>query len=644
MPREHDFRGIFMGSGLGGEAAAKTATAEREEKVKKRVLAIMLALCIAAVNTAGVYAASAEGTAQQEELSAEEGAEEVTKEEVTGPEESVEDALGGSGSEQADEEAEAIEAGSGQEDGSEPGATADEAQEADQGDTAEAAQGAEAEETVEEQEEDDTDAEPAQAVEEWPEEDKAVEVAAAEELAEPDGEKTEIIEDVDPTETLRAAMEQAVESYIEIGDGNEAAGAISGSAVTNMNKLISYINKNGKSYDGGIKGILLDPVEFDGGQYMPMILLDSSEGLVVFAFSMLIDGSSQSEARVYLYYSIGDKEFEGLHCIYEGTGYGFESYADIKEETYLRDQELNFTLQSVEGFTDAVAYDLSETFKNTAFIAYEGILQSKVGLTLYALGFQKYIIMDRVECRIPSGTYVHTGSAVKPSVKVTYYGSALKQGVHYKLTYKNNTNVGRASVTVTAIGGLSGSVTLTFSILPAATKKVTIYNVAQGLKVTWLKVPGANRYKVYRDGRVIKITSGLEITDGYVKSSAGKKFTYKVVAMAKDLGDSTVSRTGTYYRLIPVGIKSVTNPGPGQMTVTYDKSAGSSGYVVRYGLKSDMSDAKVITVQGAGTLSRTFNNLTKGKTYYVQVRTYKIDNGVRYYSGYCTTKRVTITK
>ena len=80
------------------------------------------------------------------------------------------------------------------------------------------------------------------------------------------------------------------------------------------------------------------------------------------------------------------------------------------------------------------------------------------------------------------------------------------------------------------------------------------------------------------------------------------------------------------------------------MTVTYDKSSGSSGYVVRYGLKSDMSDAKVITVKGENTLSRTFSNLTKGKTYYVQVRTYKIDNGIRYYSGYCTTKTVKIEK
>ena len=95
---------------------------------------------------------------------------------------------------------------------------------------------------------------------------------------------------------------------------------------------------------------------------------------------------------------------------------------------------------------------------------------------------------------------------------------------------------------------------------------------------------------------------------------------------------------------MPTSIKTLTNPSAGKMTVTYNKSNGSSGYVVRYGLKSDMSDAKVISVQGAGTLSKTFSGLKKGKTYYVQVRTYKIDNGVRYYSGYCRTKSIKIKK
>ena len=162
------------------------------------------------------------------------------------------------------------------------------------------------------------------------------------------------------------------------------------------------------------------------------------------------------------------------------------------------------------------------------------------------------------------------------------------------------------------------------------------------MKVSWVKVSGATRYDVYRNDRYLFTTSALAVTDKDVKYSGGKKYTYKVVAYARSC--SKMYKTSTCYRLMPVGIKSLTNPSAGKMTVTYDKSTGSSGYVVRYGLKSDMSDAKVITVQGANTLSRTFGGMKKGKTYYVQVRTYKIDNGVRYYSGYCTTKKITITK
>ena len=180
--------------------------------------------------------------------------------------------------------------------------------------------------------------------------------------------------------------------------------------------------------------------------------------------------------------------------------------------------------------------------------------------------------------------------------------------------------------------------------LPGATSKVTCTNVASGIKVSWEKVTGATSYYVYRDNKQIFKTSALAVTDKEVKYNSGTKYVYKVVATAKNVGDSPKARTATMYRLMPVGIKALTNPSAGKMTVTYDKANGSSGYVVRYGLKSDMSDAKVITIKGQNTLSRTFSGMKKGKIYYVQVRTYKLVNGVRYYSGYCTTKTITIKK
>ena len=241
----------------------------------------------------------------------------------------------------------------------------------------------------------------------------------------------------------------------------------------------------------------------------------------------------------------------------------------------------------------------------------------------------------------------HTGKPVTQDVRIIDGDYTLAEGTDYTLSYENNTDIGLASVTITGEGAYTGSVIMGFAINPAAPKTVRATNVAPGMKLRWDKVEGATSYYVYRDNKFLFRTSALEATDKEVKDKNGVKFTYKVVASAKVDGtdyDSDVFRTTTYYRLIPVGIKSVKNTAAGKMTVTYDKNAKSTGYVVRFGLKSDMSDAKVITVSGAGTLSKTFSGFKKGKTYYVQVRTYKLENGVRYYSGYCTTKTVKITK
>ena len=179
--------------------------------------------------------------------------------------------------------------------------------------------------------------------------------------------------------------------------------------------------------------------------------------------------------------------------------------------------------------------------------------------------------------------------------------------------------------------------------LPASSK-VTTTNVASGLKVRWEPVSGAKEYVVYRGSTQIKRTSKTEITDTDVKYDNGKKFTHKAAGVSKTGKISTNVRTSTYYRLLPVGIKALKSPSAGKMTVTYDKNGKGSGYVVRFGLKSDMSDAKVITVKDPAVTTKTFTGLQEGKLYYVQVRSYKIENGIRYYSGYCTTKTVTIAQ
>ena len=614
--------------------------------MKKRVLAMVMAICIGAIHTTGAYAAAAEGTAAQiatEEESFDDG---IATEAVM---ESDEDATAVDSSEEFSEETGAESAVV---DDEEEGGASEESSDTEDSASDEAPVQAEEDFLVVEEpseieptEDADSDNDELEGiVEETHEEDLSDlldGIAVNNEASEDDA---EIVDDAEAIESINSAMNEIIESSGEIEDHNQMRFALSADAQENMQNLINYISRNGK-YSSGNRVISLDPSKTsDGSSYFPAIILNSSDGYVLFGFEL--DYSNGAKSLVFLEYSISKKEFGYLYCSYENSSgtLSFDAFAAINPGTYTNEQDLIFNVTSKKVFTDSQANEMANITKDGAFIQWEMLLRKKANMSLYSIGFNKYVFFDLVDCQMSSTSFLHTGSEIKPSINVTYAGSPLKQGTHYQLEYKNNVNVGTATVNVNAIGGLSGTKSLSFKILPAASKKVTIYNVAQGIKVTWLAVEGATRYYVYRDGEQIKTTSGLEITDGDVKYRSGEKFTYKVVATAKNVGDSTAARTGTYYRLMPVGIKSVTNSGAGKMTVTYDYSAGSSGYVVRYGLKSDMSDAKVITVKGENTLSRTFSNLTKGKTYYVQVRTYKIDNGIRYYSGYCTTKTVNIVK
>ena len=182
-------------------------------------------------------------------------------------------------------------------------------------------------------------------------------------------------------------------------------------------------------------------------------------------------------------------------------------------------------------------------------------------------------------------------------------------------------------------------------ILPSPTH-VELTNRAAGVKISWDQVPGARYYKVYRDDTFLFATSRLYATDTGVRTKNGKKFTYKVVASTTKnaLGDSNRQRTATGYRILPSGIKSLQNSEPGKMTVTYGQNSAATGYVIRFSRNREMSDAKVITVKDADTLSRTFSGLTQGATYYVQMRAYKLVNNIRYYSQYSTIRSLTIAK
>ena len=106
----------------------------------------------------------------------------------------------------------------------------------------------------------------------------------------------------------------------------------------------------------------------------------------------------------------------------------------------------------------------------------------------------------------------------------------------------------------------------------------------------------------------------------------------------------TVKKT---FRINPkaVALSSLT-AGANQLTVKWKKGSGITGYQIQYSTskKFTAKTTKTVTVAGAKKISKVLSKLTKGKTYYVRVRTYQTVSKTKYYSAWSAVKSVKITK
>ena len=91
---------------------------------------------------------------------------------------------------------------------------------------------------------------------------------------------------------------------------------------------------------------------------------------------------------------------------------------------------------------------------------------------------------------------VWTGRAIKPNPAVTdyynydYYGERLVKGTDYTITYKNNKEIGKATVTFKGKGRYGGSVKKTFVINPKAVALGKLTGGKKRLTITWKKGKG----------------------------------------------------------------------------------------------------------------------------------------------------------
>ncbi len=171
-----------------------------------------------------------------------------------------------------------------------------------------------------------------------------------------------------------------------------------------------------------------------------------------------------------------------------------------------------------------------------------------------------------------------------------------------------------------------------------ASKVTTVYKAS---KVSLSKTTYTYDGKVKKPTLTVKDSKGNKIASSNytVTYASGRKTvgTYKVTVKFK--GNYSGTKT-LYFKINPVktSVKSLTAAKKSLKVAINKKAPQVSGYQVQYSTSKSFKSYKTKTLTGYKKTALTLSGLSAKKTYYVRVRTYKVVNGVRYYSGWSAVK------
>lgn len=205
--------------------------------------------------------------------------------------------------------------------------------------------------------------------------------------------------------------------------------------------------------------------------------------------------------------------------------------------------------------------------------------------------------VSTLKITVPSVTY--NGKAQKPAVTVKYNNYTFKNGTDYTLSYKNNTKIGTATVTVTGKGKLSGTRSVTFKINAKPIKNAVItynnsltYNGSALSPAVTVKYGNTTLkkntdYTVAYSNNVNAGTGTITITGkGIYGGSVKKTFTIKKLGISASAVSGTENKvyTGSAIKPVPavkvggrtlkngtdftISYKNNTEPGTATLSVT----------------------------------------------------------------------------
>ena len=192
------------------------------------------------------------------------------------------------------------------------------------------------------------------------------------------------------------------------------------------------------------------------------------------------------------------------------------------------------------------------------------------------LGQDPAEVQDISGASVAVGAQTYTGSALKPAPKVVVGGKTLVAGTDYTVAYKNNVNVGTATVTITAkSAGYSGSKSVGFKISPASIAAATV--TANPTSYTW--TGSALKPAVTVKVGTRTLVAGTDYTVAYSANTAVGTAKVTVTGKGNYTGTATKNFTIAKVPISKVAVSGVANK-------TYTGAAQAQGLKATYAGKT----------------------------------------------------------
>ena len=242
----------------------------------------------------------------------------------------------------------------------------------------------------------------------------------------------------------------------------------------------------------------------------------------------------------------------------------------------------------------------------------------------------------------------YNGTARSHTITVKYDGKMLTKKGNYTVKYENNTNAGKATVSISGTGLYHGTITKTFTISKLDISKCTfpVFN-----SKTWTGEAKTPSFTVYTGST--KLVKDKDYTVSYQKNK--DIGTADIVVYGK--APNCTGSTALHFKIVPMKTAlTKVSPVSKGFTAYWTKQTAKmpasqiDGYQIQWSTSPTFANNNhTKKVSGVSSSSKTINSkvwsgFKGGKKYYVRIRTYKVVNKTTYYSYWSDKMTVTTKK